>query len=202
MKVLNPFGPKIAITKIPIKIINQINKEVDLIVSNRSRLKKSDYSKKLVGQVKQEIKLSNSFVKKYLIKFIELNVKKYIKKSTNRNLKKINLKSFWVVRQYKNEYNPIHYHDGHLSAVGYLKIPKNLNKSKKQIKTNGTIDFINGSKNFLCESIYNHVPKVGDIIFFPNYLMHTAYPFHVEGERRSFSLNIQLDKKITNIFHD
>ena len=60
----------------------------------------------------------------------------------------------------------------------------------------------NGSKNFLCESIYNHVPKVGDIIFFPNYLMHTAYPFHVDGERRSFSLNIQLDQKITNIFHD
>ena len=72
---------------------------------------------------------------------------------------------------------------------------------KKQVKTNGTIDFINGSKNFLCESIYNHIPKVGDIIFFPNYLMHTAYPFHVEGERRSFSLNIQLDQKITKIFH-
>ena len=86
-------------------------------------------------------------------------------------------------------------------AVGYLKVPKNLNKSKKQVKTNGTIDFINGSKNFLCESIHNHVPKVGDIIFFPNYLMHTAYPFNVEGERRSFSLNIQLDQKITNI-HD
>ena len=32
MKVFNPFGPKIAITKIPKKIINQINKEVDLIV--------------------------------------------------------------------------------------------------------------------------------------------------------------------------
>ena len=69
MRVLNPFGPKIAVTKIPSKIINRINKEVDLIVNNRSRLKKSDYSKKLVGQVKQEIRLPNSFVNKYLIKF-------------------------------------------------------------------------------------------------------------------------------------
>ena len=31
MRVLNPFGPKIAVTKIPSKIINRINKEVDLI---------------------------------------------------------------------------------------------------------------------------------------------------------------------------
>ena len=70
MRVLKPFGPKIAVTKIPVKIINLINKEVDLIISNKSRLKKSDYSKKLVGQVKQEIRLSNSFVNKYIIKFI------------------------------------------------------------------------------------------------------------------------------------
>ena len=42
MRVFNPFGPKIAITKIPKKIINQINKEVDLILDNKSRLEKSD----------------------------------------------------------------------------------------------------------------------------------------------------------------
>ena len=41
---------------------------------------------------------------------------------------------------------------------------------------------------FLNKSIYNHVPKVGDLILFPNYLMHTAYPFVVDGERRSFSV--------------
>ena len=123
MRVLKPFGPKIAVTKIPVKIINLINKEVDLIVNNRSRLKKSAYSKKLVGQVKQEIRLSNIFVNKYLFKFIKMNVKKYIKKSTNKNLKKINLKSFRIVRQYKNEYNHVHFHSGNISGVGYLKIP-------------------------------------------------------------------------------
>ena len=175
MRVLNPFGPKIAVTKIPVKIINRINKEIDQIVNNRSRLKKSDYSKKLVGQVKQEIRLSNSFVNKYLIKFIKINVKKYIRKSTNKNLKKINLKSFWVVRQYKNEYNPVHFHSGNISGVGYLKIPKNITKGTKRLKTNGTIDFIHGSKSFLSNSLYNHNPKIGDMIIFPNYLMHTAY---------------------------
>ena len=68
------------------------------------------------------------------------------------------------------------------------------------IKTNGTIDFISGNKMFLNESIFNHVPKVGDVLLFPNYLMHTAYPFFSKGERRSFSFNVEIDSKIFNIF--
>ena len=201
MKVISPFGPKIGKFKLSSQIIKKINIEVDKITEKKSLYKKLDYSKQLVGQVKQEFQLPKEFIKKNLHKIIEKEVKSFIHKTTKKRVKAIKILNFWIVRQYKNEYNPIHYHEGHLSAVGYLKVPKNLNKSKKQVKTNGTIDFINGSKNFLCESIHNHVPKVGDIIFFPNYLMHTAYPFHVEGERRSFSLNIQLDQKITNI-HD
>ena len=201
MKVISPFGPKIGKFKLSSQIIKKINIEVDKITEKKSLYKKLDYSKQLVGQVKQEFQLSKEFIKKNLHKIIEKEVKSFVHKTTKKRVKAIKILNFWIVRQYKNEYNPIHYHEGHLSAVGYLKVPKNLNKSKKQVKTNGTIDFINGSKNFLCESIHNHVPKVGDIIFFPNYLMHTAYPFHVEGERRSFSLNIQLDQKITNI-HD
>ena len=202
MRVLSPFGPKIGIVKIPKKIVNKINQEVDKIISDKKRLRKSDYSNKLVGQVKQEIKLDKRFVKKNLFKFIKNNIKDYIKKSSKRNVKKISLKSLWVVSQFKNEYNPVHYHDGNISGVGYLKIPKNLNFSKKKKKTNGTIDFINGSRMFLNKSIYNHVPKVGDLILFPNYLMHTAYPFVVDGERRSFSFNVELDKKVADVFHD
>ncbi len=45
------------------------------------------------------------------------------------------------------------------------------------LKLTGTIDFIHGSRAFLNKSIYNHQPKVADMILFPNYLMHTAYPF-------------------------
>ena len=195
MKIQSPFGPKIGIIKIPKKIISKINKEVDIILSNESKLKKSDYSEKLVGEVKQEIEISRTFINKFLSKFLKENIKKFIKKSLNKNLNKFKVKNFWVVRQFKNEYNPIHYHSGSLSGVGYLKVPKNFTKSKKKSKTNGTIDFIHGSRSFLNKSIFNHKPKVGDMIIFPNYLMHTAYPFNVEGERRSFSFNLEIDKK-------
>jgi len=198
MKIQSPFGPKMGIIKIPKKIISKINKEVDIILSNKSKLKKNDYSKKLVGEVKQEIEISRTFINKYLSKFLKENIKKFIKKSLNKNLNTFKVKNFWVVRQFKNEYNPIHYHSGNLSGVGYLKVPKNFTKSKKKSKTNGTIDFIHGSRSFLNKSIFNHKPKVGDMIIFPNYLMHTAYPFNVEGERRSFSFNLEIDKKTLN----
>ncbi len=201
MKILSPFGPKIAILKIPKNLINKINKEVDNILIDKKKLKKSDYSNKLVGQVKQEIKLSSNFIKKNLLKFIGDSVKKYINKSSKRKAKKIVLRNMWVVRQFKNEYNPIHFHSGNISGVGYLKIPKNITKSRKRLKTNGTIDFIHGSKSFLNNSLFNHNPKIGDLILFPNYLMHTAYPFKREGERRSFSFNIDIDKKTFDVFN-
>ena len=119
----------------------------------------------------------------------------------NKKTNKIKIKNLWIVRQFKNDYNPIHFHNGDISGVGYLKIPKNLTKGDKKIKTHGTIDFIYGSKSFLNNSIYNHIPKVGDLILFPNYLMHTAYPFKREGERRSFSFNLDIDKKTFNVFY-
>ena len=149
------------------------------------------------------LKIPKNIIKKINIEVDRIIIsKKDLKKTKNKNTKIINIKNFWVVRQFKNDYNPAHFHDGDISGVGYLMIPKNLNHGKKKIKTNGTIDFINGTKSFLNESIYNHLPKVGDFILFPNYLMHVAYPFTVEGERRSFSLNIKIDKKISNVFYD
>jgi len=71
----------------------------------------------------------------------------------------------------------------------------------KFLKTNGTIDFINGTKTYLNNSIHNHKPKTGDMIIFPNNLMHTAYPFNVDGERRSFSFNLDLDIKTKKILN-
>ena len=202
INIISPFGPKLAKIKLSKKIVKEINQEVERIIVNEKKSRKKDCSKKLVGEVHQEIVLSKNFVNKILKKFIKDKVKNYLKSTINKTTDKIKVKNFWVIRQFKNEYNPVHYHDGNISGVGYLKIPKNLNFSKKKKKTNGTIDFINGSRMFLNKSIYNHVPKVGDLILFPNYLMHTAYPFVVDGERRSFSFNIELDKKVADVFHD
>ena len=200
MKTLRAFGPTLGKGKLSRKFITTINSQIERSILTKN----NDYSSKLASQIKNEIKFSNFFINKKLSKELVKNIKKYLEKSDINKIKEIKIINLWAVRQLKNEYNPIHYHDGQLSGVGYLKIPKNMNQNKmvrnKKIKTNGTIDFINGTKSFLNESIYNHFPKVGDVLLFPNYLMHTAYPFLAKGERRSFSFNAEIDKKIANIF--
>jgi len=192
MKTFRAFGPTIGKSKLSKKIITILNTHVD-----RSKLsKKNDYSSKLASQIKNEIRIPKTIVNKSLSKELIKNIKIYLDKSDIKKIKEIKIINLWVVRQLKNEYNPIHYHEGQLSGVGYLKIPQDMNQNKlvknKKIKTNGTIDFINGQKNFLSKSIYNLNPKLGDLLIFPNYLMHTAYPFNVDGERRSFSFNVKI----------
>tara|TARA_E500000331_G_C16960329_1_gene584643 strand:+ start:37 stop:627 length:591 start_codon:yes stop_codon:yes gene_type:complete len=192
MKNIKPFGPSIGKTKISNKFFDKLNKEFN----NKSKSKKIDYSSKLASQIKNEIKISNKFIKRNLEKELKINIKKFLSNEKVKNIKEIKILNLWVVRQFKGEYNPIHYHEGDLSGVGYLKLPKNMINNKllknKKLKTNGTIDFINGQKGFLSKSIYNVVPKIRELIIFPNYLMHTAYPFNIEGERRSFSFNVEI----------
>ena len=192
MKIIKPFGPSLSRTKVSRKFIKIINDEFDLKMNSKMK----DYSSKLASQIKNEVKLNKSFVEKYLSNEIKKNIRKIWKKENIKNIKDIKILNFWVVRQFKNEYNPIHYHQGDISGVGYIKLPKGMTINKmvknKKLKTNGTIDFINGQKNFLSKSIYNIIPKVGELILFPNYLMHTAYPFNIDGERRSFSFNTKI----------
>tara|TARA_B100000780_G_scaffold269933_1_gene229228 strand:- start:869 stop:1459 length:591 start_codon:yes stop_codon:yes gene_type:complete len=192
MKTFRAFGPTLGKGRLSKTIIKRINNFIDITAISKS----NDYSSKLASQIKNEIKLSTVFIKKNLSKELIKNITEYLKKSKVYKIKKVKIINVWVVKQFKNEYNPIHYHDGLISGVGYLKIPKNMNQNKiiknKKIKTNGTIDFINGQKNFLSKSIYNLNPKVRDLLIFPNYLMHSAYPFNVDGERRSFSFNAKI----------
>ena len=192
MKTFRAFGPTIGKSKLSKKIINVLNNHID-----KSQIsKKNDYSSKLASQIQNEIKISNSIINKNLSKELIKNIKEYLKSSGIKKIKEVKIINLWVVRQLKNEYNPIHYHDGQLSGVGYLQIPKNMNLNKsvknKKFKTNGTIDFINGQKNLLSNSIYNLKPKLGNLLIFPSYLMHSAYPFNVDGERRSFSFNAKI----------
>ena len=192
MKNIKPFGPSIGKARISKKFLDILNKEFD----EKSKSKKIDYSSKLASQIKKELKISDKFTKKYLDYELKKNIIKFLSSEKIKKIKEIKILNLWVVRQFKGEYNPIHYHEGDLSGVGYLTLPKGMTSNKmvknKKVKTNGTIDFINGQRGFLSKSIYNVVPKIRELIIFPNYLMHTAYPFNIEGERRSFSFNAKI----------
>ena len=192
MKNIKPFGPSIGKAKISKKFLNILNNEID----SKTLTKDNDYSYKLASQNKKEIKISINFLKKNLESEIKKNIYSFLKNEKIKNVKNIKILNLWVVSQFKDEYITIHYHDGDLSGVGYLKVPKGMTKNKflknKKDKTNGTIDFINGQRGFLSKSIFNIIPKERDLLIFPNYLMHTAYPFNIDAERRSFSFNAKI----------
>ena len=122
-----------------------------------------------------------------------------------KKISKFQLINSWIVRQFENEYNPTHWHGGHISGAGFLKVPETLGKHVQEKQNReyrgGNLQLIHGSRMFLCHSTMNIVPKVGDFYFFPNYLMHTVFPFkNTKDERRSISFNAYIDNDIYNVY--
>ena len=139
------------------------------------------------------------------LNFLAKCVQEWIKAAIDKEIKKFNLIDSWVVRQFKNEYNPVHWHGGHISGVGYLKVPKTFGKSpqpeSKKNNNNGKIELIHGSRQFLSDSSFVISPEVGYFYFFPHYMMHTVYPFSgTNEERRSISFNAKIDENIFNVY--
>ena len=204
-KFIRPFGPVICKVTIPEEIINNLNNYVDQIINNEKKSKILDHGKNLAGNVQQEFALEEEFVKKSKWgNFLSACTKTWIKQTLNKEITKFQLTATWIVRQFQNEYNPIHTHGGHLSGVGYLKLPKNFGEYHQKTKVNnqnGKLALVHGSKMFMQESTYTVTPKVGDFYFFPNYLMHTVYPFSgTDEERRSVSFNAMINDDIFNVF--
>ena len=204
IKVVRPFGPSIARVKIPNDLIEALNNYVDKIISDEKKTKTLDLGNTLEGRVTQELKLENDFIASAgYHKFLSDSVYTWIKLSENKEIKNFNLINTWIVRQFQNEYNPIHYHGGHVSGVGYLKMPNSLGKSPQNKKNNfnGNLDLVHGTRQFLSESSFVVTPEIGYFYFFPHYLMHTVYPFNgSQDERRSVSFNAKIDEEIFNVY--
>ena len=204
-ELIQAFGPPVLRTKIPEEIVNKLNNYIDDIISNDTKSDKLDHGKNLVGDVTQEFKLEQSFISESgWLKFLGQSVQKWFKLSIQRDIKEFKLIDSWVVRQFKNEYNPIHWHSGHISGAGFLKVPNTLGKHVQENKGNnqylgGQLTLIHGSKQFMSNSKLSIIPKVGDFYFFPHYLMHTVYPYKgTDDERRSISFNAFIDDQIFN----
>ena len=178
------------------------------------KMELDDWSDNLVGKVKQELRFTTEIESLWLEEvshFIgrfhsyaehrnSFGVKSLDTENNNYGIQVI---SGWFVRQFENEYNPLHSHGGHISGVGYLKLPKTFGdtfqKNKKE-NYNGKLQLLHGSRMFLSPINLNIQPELGDFYFFPNYLMHCVYPFlNSNEERRSISFNAHIDNDIYNV---
>ena len=203
MTILRPFGPSIAKVRMPSVMVNRINDYLSKEL--RSTTNTVDMGPFLASNVTQEIRLDDSFVEKSgLLQFLAKSAENWIQQVSGKNISQFKLMSSWAVRQFKHEYNPVHFHGGHISGVGYLELPDEFGvyaQSSKKGNLNGHIQFINGTPQFLSNAVMSVRPEVGDFYLFPNYLLHTVYPFFAEGERRSLSFNALIDQNIFSATH-
>ena len=194
-QIIRPFSPTIGRYKLPEKTVTILNDHIDNILKDENKIEELYHGKELAGEIKYELKLTKDFLDKYLYELLKNFVFNFIKSSLNKEIKSFDLKSSWAVCQFESDYNPIHWHDGHLSGVMYTKMPKDLGSSYKNQNKNGRIAFIHGSTQLLVSSVYDVKPEVGDLFIFPSYMMHTVYPFFSDEERRSVSFNAFLDEE-------
>ena len=135
IKVIRPFGPSIARVKIPNELVDTLNNYVDKIILDENKTNNLNHGVKLAGHVTQEFKLENDFViSSGFQNFLAASVSKWMKLSENQDLNEFKLISTWIVRQFENEYNPVHWHGGHVSGVGYLKVPSSLGDNPQKNK--------------------------------------------------------------------
>ena len=207
IKVVRPFGPTYAHVKIPNKILDSLNDYIDNLIKDQNKKAKLNFGESLVGDVTQEFLIEKEIAEKSgWLNFLGTCIQKWIEIELNKKITKLDVIDTWVVRQFKNEYNPTHWHSGHISGAGFLKVPKTLGKyvqEKNKDYYGGALQLINGSRMFLSPSVEKIIPKVGDFYFFPHYLMHSVFPFKgTDEERRSISFNAKIDENIYNVYGD
>tara|TARA_B100001250_G_scaffold384623_1_gene379614 strand:- start:60 stop:800 length:741 start_codon:yes stop_codon:yes gene_type:complete len=205
---LFPFAPMIMYAKLPMNLVRRLNKYVNKTIKNVEKAKNLDHSDHLVGKLSQEILIESGELNKHLDIFNEIIVN-FLQTDLARNFRTlkentgfgINYKSAWVVRQFAGEYNPAHIHTKcDMSCVGYLKLPEKIEEEweedyKDHYPANGHIEFLHGQPGKLHTHQMLIKPSVGDFFVFPSDLIHMVYPFKSEGERRSFSMNIDVSQQ-------
>ena len=136
---------------------------------------------------------------------------------------KTDVQTMWTVHSYAGDYNPLHDHGTRsymgLSCILFLKVPPQIEAiglpSEEMIAAGVTPGFqgLNGASGavdgftYLCWGVNGMrdvnmlrpiqeeyvKPEVGTMIIFPAWLRHAVMPFAGEGERRTFSANINVE---------
>jgi len=107
----------------------------------------------------------------------------------NPNIVNIKVNNIWINYQKKNEFNPIHDHDGMFSFVWYIDVPEKIRNEyeKSPNKTpRGLIEFVSS----LTSDTMIVSPKTHDILIFRANHLHNVYPFYSDATRISVSGNI------------
>lgn len=215
--LIRPFGPLILKSKIPDYMVQKINEYVEH-EENRQKKFPNLLSRDVINTY-----LENEFSKEIgFTDFVEDLGNEYLNKSTNiGQCKKVIMEPIipekedyfenigeiyadaWVNRYFDGDYTPVHKHTSVISGVGLLKISVDLIKEqiynsdgtiRESEASNGKLEFIMNSSDFLCNNIWVSPQEIGTILIFPGWLMHHTYPFRNKKERRTISFNLNYER--------
>ena len=151
-EIIKPFGPSIFKVKIPKQIVDDLNQYVDNTILDETKTNQLNYGNQLIGDVTQEFKLEVDFMKQIgWLGFLGNYTSNWIQNATGNKIKNFSIMDSWIVRQFKNEYNPIHWHSGHISGAGFLKVPKTLGS---HLQDKGDKIYSGGNLNLIEEDFF------------------------------------------------
>lgn len=197
------FGPPIYMSKLSDDDISFFKE-----IARKSKDANISMEDKLAGNLELQLSLSvNADDRDKFMDIIGPHIQAYVHgideqkrmffKSQDSNVLKFHIGAGpWINFQKANEYNPVHTHNGTLSAIIYVDIPEELKQEQAShaVRSNkyapGKIDFIYGEQGNLSATMHTYSPDTGDILFFPSSLKHTVYPFKSDVERISISFNV------------
>ena len=208
--LLKPFGPHFALVTVPSEVLGKLIDLTDEILEDENRI---DWGSHLVGQVKEEPWVSNKQLEEIgVYDYLSGMLYNYVWNSLHRDgyeveQLEVRLDHMWIVSQYENEYNPIHFHTYcDLSSVMWLKVPEMLDRVKEgklrdyKYQRDGMIEFVykTSCPGGMEKGSMSFMPEPGKMALFPSNLLHTVYPFQGPGERRCVAFNSHWNAKLKN----
>ena len=204
---------------LPPSLIQKVNVYIDT-----ARKTAGDHAPRLVGQIRRHhqsaqltIDLSQPAPGALAATIVQI-AEEYIRQQGFEA--KVAATDMWSVHSYAGDYNPLHDHGAGtplgLSSILYLKVPMEIaaapdcphgaapTLSNASGNCDGFTQFIwgaTGMKDFslLRPATQQYVkPETGKLLIFPNWLLHRVEPYFGEEERRTLSLNMDVEFREPN----
>jgi hypothetical protein len=191
---------------VPENILNELHKVVVDCQTDEYRIR----SKKLAGNIESTFQLPNlQTLESYLIELCQQYSAVNDISQTTKNVGSdfLALDNCWVNIQKKNEFNPIHSHDGDFSFVIWLTVPYNITEEHACGNTIHSNSPRNGMFSFFYSNIFGEIREAafpvdstyeGRIFLFPGCLSHMVYPFQT-SEKHRISISGNLTRKLCTI---
>ena len=163
------------------------------------------FNNNLAGNIEAEFKLTKNSARleEYLLGLCAQYETGHVLTRTAKDLRadSLELQSYWVNIQKKNEFNPMHTHDGVYSFVIWLSVPYKIEDELNHPSVKLSNMPRSGMFSFIYTNVFGEVRESefpvdstyeGQIFLFPACLPHMVYPFQTsDNERISVSGNLQ-----------